>query len=260
MSASSSRRHARRPAHFPPNRGGSERVYRGLAGFLRPFLRMIARRQWNGRDHLPARGPVIAVANHVTAFDPLVVAHFLYDTGRPPTILAKASLFKVPVLGWVLRKTGQVPVYRGSATARAALDAGLNALEGDNCVLLYPEGTLTKDPEMWPMSGKTGAARLALLTSAPVIPVAQWGAQEVLPPKAKFLRILPRKTVKVLAGPPIELDDLRARVTKSGAPTADDLRAATTRIMRQLSTMVGELRGEEPPQGLWDTRRGERIS
>lgn len=258
-SSTSPRRPPRRPAHFPPNRGGSARVYRGLALFLRPILNLIARRDWAGRDHIPARGPMIAVANHVTAYDPLVVAHYLYDSGRPPTILAKASLFKVPVLGWVLRKTGQVPVYRGTATARAALDAGLDALASDNCVLLYPEGTLTKDPELWPMSGKTGAARLALLTSAPVVPVAQWGAQEILPPKRKFLRILPRKTVQVLAGPPIELDDLRARVTKSGAPTSEDLREATDRIMTRISMMVAQLRGEERPDGLWDTRRGERV-
>lgn len=247
------------PAYFPPGRGGSERFYRGLAAFLRPFLRLIARREWLGRQHLPARGPVIAVANHVTPYDPLVVAHFLFDSGRPPTILAKSSLFKVPVLGWVLRKTGQVPVYRGSKTARDALEAGSSALEGENCVLLYPEGTLTKDPELWPMSGKTGAARLALLTSAPVIPVAQWGAQSVLPRGKKMLRILPRKTTRVVAGPPIELDDLRERATKSGAPSSEDLRAATNRIMRTLTEMVGELRGEQPPQGLWDTRRGERV-
>lgn len=259
MSSEQSQRPKRRPAYFPPERGGSTRVYRALAGFLRPILRLIARRNWQGRDHIPARGPVIIVANHVTAFDPLVVAHYLYDTGRPPTILAKASLFKVPVLGWVLRKTGQVPVYRGSATARAALDAGQEALAGDNCVLLYPEGTLTKDPELWPMSGKTGAARLALLTSAPVIPVAQWGAQAILPQRAKFLRIIPRKTVQVVAGPPIELDDLRQRVTHLGAPTSEDLRAATDRIMKQLQVMVGQLRGEQAPDGLWDTRRGERV-
>lgn len=259
MSASKPRRPARRPAHFPPNRGGSARVYRGLAGFLRPILRLIARRDWSERDFIPARGPVIIVANHVTAFDPLVVAHYLYDTGRPPTILAKASLFKVPFLGWFLRKTGQVPVYRGSATARAALDAGIEALESDNCVLLYPEGTLTKDPELWPMTGKTGAARLALMTSAPVVPVAQWGAQAILPQTGKFLRILPRKTVQVIAGPPIELDDLRAKVAEAGAPTSEDLRLATTRIMKQISNMVGQLRGEEPPTGLWDTRRGERV-
>src|SRR5690625_2728606 len=149
---------------------------------------------------------MIADANHVTAYDPLVVAHYLYDSGRPPTILAKASLFNVPVLGWVLRKTGQVPVYRGTATARAALDAAPEALASYNSGLLYPEGRLTKDPELWPMSGKAGAARLALLTSAPVVPVARWRAQAIWPPKRKFLRILPRKTVQVPAGRPIGLD------------------------------------------------------
>lgn len=261
MSLSTSpRRFPRRPAFFPPGRAGSARFYRGLAGFLRPILNLITRRSWAGRDHIPPRGPVIAVANHVTPYDPLVVAHFLFDTGRPPTILAKDSLFKIPIVGWVLRKTGQVPVHRGTATARAALEAGRQALAGDNCILLYPEGTLTKDPDLWPMTGKTGAARLALLTSAPVIPVAQWGAQALLPPSGKFLRLIPRKTVQVLAGPPIELDDLRQRAEQAGAPTSEDLREATDRIMTHLTQLVAQLRQEDPPKGTWDTRRGERVS
>jgi len=257
--STSSRRNARKPAYFPPGYGGSPRFYRGLGVVVRPILKLIARRDWSGRDRVPARGPVIIVANHVTAFDPLIVAHYLFDTGRPPTILAKESLFRVAFLGWVLRKTGQVPVHRGTASARSALDAGQDALAGENCVLLYPEGTLTKDPDLWPMMGKTGAARLALSSRAPVIPLAQWGAQAVLPPRRKVLRIIPRKTVHVSAGPPVELDDLRERTTSNGGPTTEDLKEATQRIMGTVTELLAELRGEEPPSGTWDPRRGERI-
>ena len=66
---------------------------------------------------------------------------------------------------------------------------------------IYPEGTITKDPDLWPMIGKTGAARVALETGCPVIPIAQWGPQEILAPYSKRLRLLPPKTVHVLAGP-----------------------------------------------------------
>ena len=84
------------------------------------------------------------------------------------------------------------------------------------CVLFYPESTVTRDPEFWPMMAKTGVARLALATGAPVIPVAHWGAQNVLPYGSFKLRVIPRKTVKILAGPPVDLSEFAGRVSDSG--------------------------------------------
>lgn len=259
----------RRRPYFAPGRGGSPAVYRFFAGILRAAMRILGRRRWDGAAHVPYRGGVIVVANHVTELDPLVIAHFLYNFGRPPTIFAKQSLFRVPLLGWVLRATGQVPVYRNTADASAAVTAGVAALQRGECVLLYPEGTLTKDPELWPMTGKTGAARLALRTDAPVIPVAQWGAQAVLPPGGRWLRVLPRRTFHVVAGPPVDLDDLRRQASElaeisrtddaTGAQSARLLREATDRIMMDLTRLVGGLRSEEPPPKRWDARKGERL-
>jgi hypothetical protein len=109
-------------------------------------------------------------------------------------------------------------------------------------VAVYPEGTITRDKALWPMQGKTGAARIALTTGAPVIPVAQWGAQELLAPYAKRPRLFPRKTMKVLAGPPVDLDEFRGREL-----TAEVLRGATDRIMDAVTELLAKLRDEPAP-------------
>ena len=122
-----------------------------------------------------------------------------------PRFLAKDGLFKDGFVGRVMRGTGQIPVYRETTDALDAFRAAVDAIERGECVAFYPEGTLTRDPDQWPMAGKTGAARVALQTKCPVIPVAQWGANELLPPYGKKLSSSPRKTLQVLAGPPVDL-------------------------------------------------------
>jgi len=118
-------------------------------------------------------------------------------------------------------------------------------------VAFYPEGTLTRDPELWPMAGKSGAARVALLTKAPVIPVAQWGANLVMPPYAKEhrLRLLPRKTLRVLAGPPVDLTRFYGL-----EPTPEVLREMTEAIMRAITELLAELREQPAPPVLSDDR------
>nr|WP_122825440.1 lysophospholipid acyltransferase family protein [Georgenia faecalis] len=211
---------------------------------------VITRRRWSGQEHLPAQGGVIAAANHVTNVDPLTFAHFLYDSGRAPRILAKDSLFTVPGFGWLLRKTGQIPVHRGSARAGDSLEAAVAALEKGECVAVFPEGTLTRDPEMWPMTAKTGVARLALTTRAPVIPVAQWGAHELLGRYSTVLKPVPPKTVYVQAGPPVDLSDLYDRPQDAAV-----LREATSRVMAAITAMLADIRHEEPPSRPYDMRR-----
>lgn len=174
--------------------------------------------------------------------DPLTFAHFLYDNGVAPKILAKSSLFSVPVLGTVLRATGQIPVYRNTADAGKSLQAAVEALEQGECVAVFPEGTLTREPDLWPMAGKTGVARLALTTGAPVIPIAQWGAQHLLGPYKKLLKPIPRKRVTVVAGPPVDLEDLRG-----GPLDTSVLREATERVMVAITTQLEEIRGEQAP-------------
>ncbi|WP_066303385.1 lysophospholipid acyltransferase family protein [Arthrobacter luteolus] len=218
-----------------------------LASVVRPTMNLMMGRRWEGMENLPKGRGFIACANHVTEIDPLVVGHFFYSQGILPRYLAKASLFKVPVLGPALRATKQVPVTRGGAGAAASLAGAQSVIDADGALIVYPEGTLTRDPDLWPMKGRTGAARLALQTGAPVLPVAQWGAQDVLPRYGKMLHLFPRKRVRVLVGRPVDLSDLR------GVPlTKTVLDEATERIMTELTDLVASLRGEKAPAERWD--------
>ena len=218
-----------------------------LAGTLRPVFNVFLKKDWQGAENLPRDSGFIVCPNHVTEVDPVVVGHFLYNQGYPPHFLAKASLFKVPVLGPTLKATNQVPVERITAGAAGSLDAAREALAAGRALVIYPEGTLTRDPDLWPMKGRTGAARLALQTGMPVVPVAHWGAQELLPRYAKRPSLFPRKRVRLVAGRPVDLSDLAGKpVTKAV------LDEATDRIMSELTDMVAKLRGAQPPAERWD--------
>lgn len=237
------------------NRAPAEPLYRTLARLLAPLLRLFTRQDWRGGDKLPRTGPVIVVVNHISNFDPLALGHFLIWHGRWPRALAKSELWQLPVIGWLARNLGQIPVERHTARARDSLAAASDALARGECVLIYPEGTITADVDGWPMTGRPGAARLALQTGAPVIPIGQWGAQEVMPGKrATWPRLLPPKTMRLLVGDPVELDDLREA---SESPTA--AAEGSLRIMDALTALVGELRGETPPTERYDLRAGRRL-
>jgi 1-acyl-sn-glycerol-3-phosphate acyltransferase len=215
---------------------------------LRPLLMLCTKRDWHGGEHLPEGGCVVVV-NHVSECDPLPLAHFVYDNGRLPRFLGKVEVFKVPVLGRILRSAGQIPVYRLSDDAAKAFGAAVDAVEAGRCVIVYPEGTITRDPELWPMVGKTGAARIALATGCPVVPVAQWGPQQLLAPYDWRLRLLPRKTMRVSAGPPVDL-----RLSADSAPSQADLKAATARIMAAITGLLEGIRGEPAPPARFDPK------
>ncbi len=218
------------------------------AVLLRPLLMILTRRRWRGFEHLPDGGFVFA-ANHLSHSDPLLFSHFVYDAGYSPHFLAKQSVLQLPVLGRLLRSTGQIPVHRESVSAAQAYRDAVRAVREGGSVIVYPEGTLTRDPELWPMVGKTGAARIALESGCPVIPCAQWGAQDLLMPYAKRPRFVPRPVNQVLAGEPVDLDDLRGQPVSSAV-----LREATERIMAAITELLGQLRGEAPPPVRFDPR------
>ncbi|MFE3884458.1 lysophospholipid acyltransferase family protein [Streptomyces lydicus] len=226
--------------------------YRLAAVICKPPLLVLFKRDWQGMEHIPADGGFITAVNHNSYLDPLSYAHYQYNTGRVPRFLAKAGLFKSGFVGLMMRGTGQIPVYRETTDAATAFRAAVSAIEKGECVAFYPEGTLTRDPELWPMQGKTGAARVALLTKAPVIPVAQWGANDAMPPyaKEKKLRLLPRKTLRVQAGPPVDLSAFYDQ-----EPTAEVLRAATEVIMAAITEQLAVVRGEPAPAEPYDWRK-----
>lgn len=214
---------------------------------LRPLLTVLTRHDWRDTNRLPPTGGCVLVANHVSHVDPLTYAHFVYDSGRLPRFLAKSEVMDVPGLGHILRSAGQIPVYRQSRTASEAFRAAVDAVEKGECIVVYPEGTITRDPGMWPMVGKTGAARVALSTGRPVIPTAQWGPQHILAPYAKRVRLLPRRTIQVHVGEPVDLDDLRDQPL-----TPKVLREATERIMAAVTVLLEEIRQEQAPRQRFD--------
>ena len=110
------------------------------------------------------------------------------------------------------------------------------------CVVIYPEGTLTRDLALWPMRGKSGAARVGLATGCPVVPVAHWGAQEILARGQRAPRLFPRRTVTVQAGAPVDLARFREQET-----TPEALRAATAAIMDSVVTLLAEVRQTSAP-------------
>jgi len=116
--------------------------------------------------------------------------------------------------------------------------------------VFFPEGTLTRDPDGWPMVGKTGAARLALASRAPVVPIAQWGAEQLLAPYGKVFKPIPPKHVAVHAGPPVDLSDLYDRPLDTAT-----LREATERIMAAITRQLEEIRGAQAPAERFDMRK-----
>ena len=209
---------------------------------FRPALRVLVRNKWAGRENIPKSGPVIIAPNHMSYADWGTDALFFYESGRYPTFMIKASAFKVRFIGKMLYGCGQIPVNRGAKDAALALKQAEQALGEGAAVIIYPEGTATRDPDLWPMVAKTGVARLALATGAPVIPVARWGTQDLLPYGSKKAQLWPRKTVRTVAGKPVDLSEW---VGKSSSAKA--LRAATDAIMGDVTALVAGLRDQEPP-------------
>ncbi len=225
----------------------------GLAAvLLKPLTWMFMRKDWQGREHIPATGGVILAANHISHADPIALADYIvFGNARAARFLAKSTLFKGNgLVGRVMRGASQIPVHRHTADASLALKDAVSALQRGECIAIYPEGTVTRDPDKWPMVGRTGVARLALLSGAPVVPVAQWGAQEILDSyRTKGLHLLPRHTMHFLAGPPVDLSAYAGKEL-----TAEVLRAATDEVMSAITDLVAQLRGERAPTSSYDWR------
>ena len=216
------------------------RTIRVIRFFLRPLLMVLTKRDWQGMENLPEGGFVLA-PNHVSHVDPFLISHFMLDNNIPPQFLAKDTLLSAKGYGWILRTAQQIPVFRSTEGAAESLRAAAAAVEAGGVVTIYPEGTITRDPAAWPMSGRTGAVRVALMTGKPLVPLMQWGAQEILWPYAKKVRLLPRKTIHIRVGKPIDLSDFEGKEM-----TEQVLHAATTRLMDSLTAMMAEVRGELP--------------
>lgn len=223
-------------------------VFWPLAAVAAPLIALLFKLEIHGAEKLPREGAYVLAPNHYSEADPLAVALAVWKAGRAPRFMAKESLFRVPVLGWILRSTGMVPVARSSSasSARQTLETSETLVRLGRGVIVYPEGSLTREPDLWPMRGKTGAVRLAMAAGIPVIPMAQWGVQQVMPRYGK-LRLWPlRRRVKVLFGDAVDLSAFQ-----NGGQAAN-LAAATDKVMGDIAELLSQLRDEPAPAERWN--------
>jgi 1-acyl-sn-glycerol-3-phosphate acyltransferase len=231
---------------------GTNRTFKFWTRLIIPIFNVLMKRDWKGAENIPTTGPVIVASNHMSYLDVLVFTHFLYRNGRAPRYLGKSGVFKVPVIGKILLAAGQIPVERETSDAKKAVDHAKILLEKGHMLGVYPEGTLTRDPDMWPMVAKTGCARLALATDTPVIPIAQWGSQLIVPNYTTRLHLFPRKTITIRAGRAVDLSRWKGK--------ADDPQAlieATAEIMRAITVLLEEIRGQKRPEVIFDPHTSE---
>ncbi|WP_309064463.1 lysophospholipid acyltransferase family protein [Microbacterium sp.] len=221
-----------------------------LAALVLPVVSYLCRMTIVGREKLPREGAYVLAPNHYSELDPIIVAVAVWRMKRLPRFMAKESLFRIPVVGWILRRTGMVPVARASSAsaAKQTMTQSRDLVEHGRGVIVYPEGTLTRDPDLWPMRGKTGAVRLALTADIPLIPMAQWGTQWIMGRYQKGISFWPpRKPVQIVVGDPIDLSDLRGRAGDQAALTE-----ATRRLMDAITALLEQIRDEKAPPQRWN--------
>jgi 1-acyl-sn-glycerol-3-phosphate acyltransferase len=220
-------------------------VWRFLAFFVVGFLLAVSKYDMRHVERIP-KGAFVFAPNHYSNIDPLISAYVLWKNRRIPRFMVKASLFKVPVFGAILRATGQIPVQR-TGGGRGSLAAAAKLADDGVAVVIYPEGTLTRDPDLWPMRGKTGAVRAALDHDIPLIPMAHWGAQKILPRYSNKISFFPRKQITAIIGEPVDLSPWKGRPVDSTV-----LAEATEALMAAITRLAEELRGEKAPLERWD--------
>lgn len=228
---------------------GVEFRWRVIAGLVLPIFGTMVELRIRPGSSLPRQGPFILSPNHYSEIDPIVMGVVVWKLRRTPRFLAKASLFKVPGLSWLLRVTGQIPVEReaGARLGEPLKAATLLAQRGQG-VIVYPEGTLTKDPDLWPMTGKSGAVRMALEQDIPLYPAAHWGTHNWMGHYARKIRLFPRTAIDAVVGEPLDLSRFEGKPL-----TKELLTEATEVLMREIARLVGSLRDEKPPKKLWDS-------
>ena len=226
-------------------------VYDYVAASLWPWLRLGMRWGIEGDDNIPRQGPVLLVSNHVSYLDPLIAGFVALRKGRRARFLAKQELFRPP-LGLALRAMGQIPVARGTDTASDALARAVDALEKGECVVVFPEGTISHET-FEPMAFKTGVARLMQRTGVPAVPMAIWGPQRLLT-KGRPPALRPGVEVQVHVGEPLHAD--------SGADvvaTVDRVRAAVVRMLRSAQQAYAQHPAPDE-DGWWTPRFADELA
>ncbi|MFT4147558.1 MAG: lysophospholipid acyltransferase family protein [Micrococcaceae bacterium] len=222
-------------------------VFRSIATIGRGVSHVAVKHHWSGLENLPQDGAFIVCPNHMTNADPVAIMHMLYSNGYTAQFLVKGALFKNKALAYILNKAQQIPVYRDSDPSKS-LEAAKIAISEGGVVVMYPEGTFTRDPQRWPMKGKTGAARLALETGVPVVPIAHWGLLDFMPIGTAKVSTK-RPDITILVGKPLTFDEYRGKEI-----TKELLDEVTNKIMDAITELLEELRGEKAPEHRWDMK------
>ena len=179
-----------------------------LLAMARPELIPYARFDIKGVKNLPEDGAAIVVGNHRSYFDPMAMGLALAKRGRPVRFLGKKEVFDAPVVGQLARAMGGIRVERGTGSDEPLAAAAL-ALEAGEMVAMMPEGTIPRGPAFFDpvLKGRWGAARLAAMTGAPVIPVGLWGTEKVWPRSERLPNLLALRNppmVRIRIGEPVE--------------------------------------------------------
>lgn len=221
-----------------------------IAGLVLPIWSLMVQYRFTPGTRLPSKGPFILAPNHYSEIDPIVMGAAVWHLGRLPRFMAKASLFKIPVVGWLLRASGQIPVQREGAVRGGESNPITQAnklIEDQSGVIVYPEGSLTRDPDLWPMRGKTGAIRLALESGIPLYPAAHWGTHKLMPRYGKKIHPFPRKRILVAIGEPVDLSEFQGKTIDQKVVTE-----ATEKLMQAITLLLSGLRGEDAPKERWN--------
>lgn len=235
--AAGQRRGEVQKGYRPP---ASNRVYATVVGFCSAALNLVCRRRACGLEHIPAHGGALLVSNHISDADPVVLGTVLYRTGRRARAMAKSSLFTTPGIGWFITRMGHIPVPRGTARAKDALSSAVAAAQAGELIAIYPEGTVP-DPALWLAPAKSGAARLAMLTGVPVIPVAQWGPQRLLPQAGALTTLV--TLLRAAVTRPVMHIRIGEPFTVTGDPdNRADVEAGTALIMSRIADQLTGLR------------------
>lgn len=223
-----------------------EPTYLLAKGILKPWLGTWFRWSIEGIENIPKTGPALLAFNHIAYLDPLAAAYVVDKAGRRPRFLAKTELFQDRRIAWILRGAKQIEVKRGTRDAPMALDSSLEALHRGEVIAIFPEGTITTDPELRPMEAKSGISRLALASGAPVIPCALWGTANIWG-KGYRKHWRPRQDLVVAIGEPMHFEGdatLRPEWERVGAE-----------VMTALGRLVAGLRPVIP-----DRRRPKKAA
>lgn len=191
-----------------------------------PFLKLLFRLEVEGLENIPEGGPAILASNHTSSLD-----HYLFPAvvKRRITFIAKAELFENKILGFMLKRWGQIPIERGTGD-KGAIDQALGVLERGEVFGIYPEGTRTRDGKLH--EGHTGVARIAVRSGAPVIPVGMIGTYEILP-RGKIWPNFRKARIRV--GEPMDFSDRDPDDTEW-----EEYRRLTSEIMEAIGELAGQ--------------------